>query len=318
MKNYDLAIIGGGPIGLFATSFAQLHGFKTITFEALEKLGGQPKYLYPGKQIKDIPAYAKITGNNLIKNLTNQIEDKNVVSNYCVQKIELKNDNTFIIDDQYHVKSIILATGLGAFTPKPLPLEIPATLKKNIHYFIPDSQVFKNKEIAILGGGDSALDWAMELSSSNKVTLVHRRTAFRGFESNVNKLASSNNVDFFTPFLPSKIQPTSSNKIELTLKEVGSNNLISNEFDELLVAYGFKSNNSQLRKWGLKLSHGLIDVDNFMETNIKGIYAVGDAITYSGRTPMIGVGFGEVQIAISKIMDTLFPEKNMTLHSTSI
>lgn len=318
MKKYDLAIIGGGPIGLFATSFAQLHGFKTITFEALEKIGGQPKYLYPTKSIKDIPAYNQITGENLINNLSTQIKNKNVISNYCVQTIDIDDNNSFTIDNNYHVKSIILATGLGAFTPKPLPLEVPQNLKKSIHYFMPNSQVFKNEKIAILGGGDSALDWALELSSNNKVALVHRRTAFRGFESNVNKLAASNNVEFFTPFLPYQIKPTSSNKIALTLKEVGKNNSITKEFDELLVAYGFKSNNSQLRKWGLKLSQGLINVDNFMQTNIKGIYAVGDAITYPGRTPMIGVGFGEVQIVINKIMNTLFPEKNMTLHSTSI
>ncbi|QNQ81932.1 NAD(P)/FAD-dependent oxidoreductase [Lactobacillus sp. PV012] len=318
MKKYDLAIIGSGPIGLFATSFAQLHGFNTVTFEALEKIGGQPTYLYPNKQIKDIPAYPKITGDNLIKNLNDQIETKNIISNYRVQKINKSDQNGFIIDNDYYVKSIVLATGLGAFQPKPLPLEIPSTLEQNIHYFLPNPQDFKNKQIAVLGGGDSALDWALELSPRNKVTLIHRRTSFRGLESNVTTLSNSKNVSFFTPFLPSKIQPTSSNKIQLTLKEVGNNNLIEKEFDDLLVAYGFKSNNTQLRKWGLQLSHGLIEVNNFMETNIQGIYAVGDAITYPGRAPMIGIGFGEVQIAISKIMETLFPEKKMTLHSTGL
>lgn len=318
MKNYDLAIIGAGPIGLFATSFAQLHGLKTITFEALEKIGGQPKYLYPAKQIQDIPGFNKITGNNLINNLFAQIKDKEIISNYYVQQITLREDDTFIIDDTYHVKSIVLATGLGAFTPKPLPLDIPTEIKNNIHYFMTNPEYFKNKKIAVLGGGNSALDWALELSNRNFVSLIHRRTAFRGLESSVNKLATSKNVRFFTPFLPHRIESTSSNKIELTLKEVGGNNLIKEEFDELLVAYGFKSNNLQLRNWGLQLNRGSIEVNNFMETNLKGIYAVGDTITYPGRTPMIGVGFGEVQIAISKIMDTLFPEKKMTLHSTSL
>ena len=318
MKNYDLAIIGAGPIGLFATSFAQLHGLKTITFEALEKIGGQPKYLYPAKQIQDIPGFNKITGNNLTNNLSAQIKDKEIISNYRVQKIVPREDDTFIIDNTFHVKSIILATGLGAFTPKILPLNIPKELKNNIHYFMPNPEYFDNKKIAILGGGDSALDWALELSTRSSVSLIHRRTAFRGLEGSVNKLATSKNVNFFTPFLPYRIESTSSNKIELTLKEVGGNNLIKEKFDELLVAYGFKSNNLQLRKWGLKLTQGLIEVNSFMETNLNGIYAVGDAITYPGRAPMIGVGFGEAQIAINKIMDTLFPEKKMTLHSTSL
>ncbi|WP_278415633.1 NAD(P)/FAD-dependent oxidoreductase, partial [Lactobacillus taiwanensis] len=178
--------------------------------------------------------------------------------------------------------------------------------------------VFANKKVAILGGGDSALDWALELSTTSDVFLIHRRNEFRGLESSVTKLKSLKNVELLTPYLPKDLHLID-NKMELVLHKVGnSDEFITKDIDEILVAYGFKSDNRQLRKWGIKLENNLISVSQQMHTNLPNVYAVGDAITYPGRVPMIALGFGEAQIAISSIMQKLFPEKTMTFHSTSI
>lgn len=317
MNNYDLAIIGAGPVGLFASAFANLHGLKTITFEALSKVGGQVQWLYPQKNIQDIAGYNGILGSNLIENLTNQANKNTFITNHKVKTIERKENNTFLIDNTYIVRSIIIASGLGAFRPKKFPLHLDENTEKHFHYFMTDSSTFANKSIAIFGGGDSALDWALQLSDDANVTIIHRRNQFRGLESNVEKLKSLKNVEFLTPYLPKEAN-FEDNQLRLTLKAVGQDNLLDKKFDEALIAYGFRSDNLQLRKWGLELEGGLLKVSRTMQTNLKGIYAIGDTTTYPGRVPMITLGFGEAQIAVTSIMNDLFPEKKMTLHSTSI
>lgn len=317
MNNYDLAIIGAGPVGLFATAFANLHGLKTVTFEALSKVGGQVQWLYPQKNIQDIAGYNSITGNDLIKNLADQAHEGTFVTKHKVKNIQ-KIDNNFLIDDQYQVKSVLVASGLGAFRPKKFPLKLNPKLEKHFHYFMTDPAIFANKKVAIFGGGDSALDWALQLSEVANVSIIHRRDQFRGLESSVNKLKSLKNVEFLTPYLP-KEAIIEDNQLRLTFKKVGQQDeTMQVSFDEALVAYGFKSDNLQLHKWGLTLQNGLLDVNQLMQTNIQGVYAIGDVTTYTGRVPMIALGFGEAQIAITSIMNDLFPEKTMTIHSTSI
>lgn len=318
MKKYDLAIIGAGPVGLFAASFANLHGLKTICFDALEEVGGQINMLYPQKNIKDIPAFPSIKGKDLVSQLLKQNTDTNFLLSHKVKNISFLEDRNILIDEEYQVKSLLIATGLGAFKPKALPLTTTSETKSHIHYSMQHPEIFANKKVAILGGGDSALDWAMELANTSDIFLIHRRNEFRGLESSVNKLKSLKNVELLTPYLPKELQ-FNNNRMELVLHKVGkSDDFVTRNIDEILVAYGFKSDNRQLRKWGIKLENNLISVSQQMRTNLSNVYAVGDAITYPGRVPMIALGFGEAQIAISNIMQDLFPEKTMTFHSTSI
>lgn len=317
MKEYDVAIIGGGPVGIFSTYFANLHGLKTITFEALDKIGGQVQWLFPNKEIKDIPAYPSISGNELIENLSTSINPNAIKTNYRVETIS-KNNDLFVINSEFATKAIILATGLGAFHPKKLPLKTSSIEDKFIHYFMTDPIKYKDQQVAVLGGGDSALDWTLQLAKVVKhVTLIHRRPDFRGMESSLNQLKNLNNVKISTPYLPKNIKVTD-NLLELTLHKVGNDGKYIENFDNIFVAYGFKSDNRLLRKWGVDITPRGIKVNRSMATNISGIYAVGDSVDYTGRIPMIGVGFGEAQIAISNIMANLFPEKKITLHSTSI
>lgn len=318
MEKYDLAIIGAGPVGLFAASFANLHGLKTITFDALDEVGGQINMLYPQKDIKDIPAFSSIKGKELVSRLFEQTENTKLTLSHKIKNISFSTEEDIIIDNDYQVKSLLIATGLGAFKPKTLPLSTTQDVQEHIHYSMQHPEIFSNKKVAILGGGDSALDWAVELSKTSDVYVVHRRNEFRGLESSVSQLKSLKNVELLTPYLPKELH-LNNNRIELVLHRVGaSHDFITKDVDEILVAYGFKSDNRQLRKWGIELENNLISVSQTMQTNLPHVYAIGDAITYPGRVPMIALGFGEAQIAISSIMQDLFPEKTMTFHSTSI
>lgn len=317
IKRFDLAIIGAGPVGLFAADFANLHNLHTIVFDSLAETGGQPQMLYPLKKISDIPAYDVITGTNLIQKLRNNVgNNTTIANNHKVVSIQ-KTDAGFIIDDDFQVRSIIIATGAGAFKPKELPLKTTDAIQKRIHYYIKDPQDFSNQTIGVFGGGDSALDFALELANHSRVKLIHRREQFRGLESSINKLRNLDNVELLTPYLPKSIELID-DKLNITLKQTGSQKVITEQFDQIVVAYGFKANNLFIKKWGIETNNRHIAVDSTMKTNIDGIYAIGDAITYPGRIPLIALGFGEAQIAISTIMRNLFPEKTLTIHSTSL
>ncbi|RHW49273.1 NAD(P)/FAD-dependent oxidoreductase [Lactobacillus bombicola] len=312
-------MIGAGPIGLFSASFAHLHGLKTIVFDSLSEAGGQPKLLYPFKKIFDIPVFNQITGAELIEKLMYSAERKaKFVFDHRVNSIE-KIEDYFLIDKEFEVKSVIIATGNGSFTPKAFPLHTNDEIEKRIQYFINDPQKFQNQTIGIFGGGDSALDWALELANAanTQIKIIHRRNEFRGLEANVQQLKKLQNVEVLTPYLP-KAVTLSNNQLEIELKEIGTTNIIAKKFDQIVVAYGFRSDNNFVSKWGVNLIKGQIGVSRAMETNISGIYAVGDAAYYPERVPVIGLGFGEAQIAITSIMRSLFPKKNLTIHSTSI
>lgn len=320
MTNYDLTIIGGGPVGMFAGYFAALHGLNTMILETLPSLGGQPEALYPAKIIKDIPGFAGISGKDLINNLQNQLNQSStkVKTSYEVKTIVQDAAKQFIINDELKTKSIIIATGAGAFTPREIPFQYESSLNEHIHYFIKDPEIFENKEIAILGGGDSALDWAVLLSKFAKnISIIHRRDRFRGLEATVSELEHTPNVNFVTPYLPKALSKVN-NKMNLELKKIRTNEELTLDFDDLIVAYGFVSQTDFLDQWGIKTNRGLIEVNPSMQTNIPGIYGIGDAINYENRVPVIGLGFGEAQLAITAIAHNLFPEKRMTIHSTSI
>ncbi|CDF74475.1 NAD(P)/FAD-dependent oxidoreductase [Lactobacillus acidophilus] len=294
-----------------------MHGLNTIVFDSLSEVGGQPQMLYPFKQINDIPAYNSISGTDLIQKLKHDIKNETeIITNHKVVDVTKQSDG-FIIDNIIYARSIIIATGAGAFKPKELPLKISDEIKEKIHYFVKDPSQFKNQTIGVFGGGDSALDLALEVAKYANVKLIHRRDQFRGLESNVKKLKSLKNVEILTPYLPKKIELIN-NQLDISLKKMGVEQLRNVQLDQIVVAYGFRANNRFAKKWGINLEQSNIPVDPTMKTNIDGIYAAGDVVTYPGRVHLIALGFGEAQIAITSIMRNLFPEKSLTIHSTSI
>lgn len=303
---------------MFAANYAFLHGLKTITFDSLNEVGGQPQMLYPFKTISDIPVFSSIESHDLISRLKEKINEKTTLClNHKVNEVDSQTVN-FIIDAQYEVRSILITTGNGAFKPKKFPLKTnDPEINHRIHYFVQNPNQFSHQEIGIFGGGDSALDFALELAQDAQIAVIHRRNQFRGLETSVNKLKSLKNAQILTPYLPKTIE-LADNKLRIGLKEVGTDRLLFKDFDQIIVAYGFRADNRFVKNWGIELTQQHIQVDRSMQTNLAGIYAAGDAATYPGRVPIIGIGFGEVQIAINAIMQKLFPEKNLTIHSTSL
>ncbi|EEQ24579.1 thioredoxin reductase [Lactobacillus jensenii DSM 20557] len=280
-------------------------------------MGGQPAALYPNKVIQDIPVFRDIKSFELTEKLcSNLSDDTDIYRNYKVENIIFDNSH-FIINDDLISKTILITTGNGAFKPKAFPLAVPDNIESKISYFVKNPQDYQDKQVAVLGGGDSALDWALELSQYAKVSLIHRRNQFRGLESNVEKVKKNPKVSVLTPYLPADLTENSG-RCELSLKKVGTDETNSFIFDNLIVAYGFRANNRFIKKWGIELENDLIKVDRKMETSVKGIFAAGDSVGYEGRVPIIGIGFGEAQIAITSIMQTIFPDKQLTIHSTSI
>lgn len=272
--------------------------------------------LYPFKQINDIPVFKTISGQKLIKNLKDNINHAEIITDHPVKNV-IRKEERFIIDDEYEVRSVVITTGNGAFNPKKFPIKTSDEAQAKIRYFIKDPKKFKDQTIGVFGGGDSALDWALELANYAKVKLIHRRPQFRGLESTLAKLRSLRNVEILTPYLP-KNATVSDNQLVVELKQIGREATQTERFDNIVVAYGFKANNNIVKSWGVELAGSRIKVNSSMQTNIPGIYAAGDVITYDGRVPVIGVGFGEAQIAITQIMRELFPEKTLTIHSTSM
>lgn len=319
--DYDIAVIGAGPVGLFASYFANLHGLKVILLESLNELGGQPNALYPAKTIRDIPVFAEISGKDLTKELIEQVEasQTTIKNNYQVTMIEENEDHSLKINDDLLVKSVLITTGNGAFAPKKVPFEYDSSLDKNVHYFLKDLEQFQNKNVAVLGGGDSALDWAEMLAEQNAhVSIVHRREQFRGLEGTVNSLKANDNVTFLTPYLPLSLTAGDDGTVNLTLKKMREDSEKSFNFDDIVVAYGFSTNNNVVEDWGLDTKQGFIEANRFMQTNLQNVYVAGDAATYENRVPIIALGFGEAQIAVTSIARTIFPDKQLTMHSTSI
>lgn len=307
-KQYDLAIIGAGPIGLYTATYSSQNELSTILFDSLESVGGQPEFLYPYKKMVNIPGHRVIRAKALIDQLRADLSDDiKIVTNHKVTDLKIADDE-FIIDGEYHAKKLIIASGCGSFAPKTLPDRLVNDCSEHVSYFITDPSEFKGKKMAVLGGGDTAMDIANELSEYTDVTIIHRRPNFRGLESTLTKLKNNPKVSFLTPYLP-KMMKMVDNKVEITFKEAGGTDQQVDYFDEIVVAYGFRANNKFVQAWGIDATSSHISVNRSMETSVSGIYAVGDVVDYEGRVPLIGVGFGEAQIAVHAIMRELCPEK---------
>lgn len=320
---YDLIIIGGGPVGIFAATYAKMRQAKVQVIESLDQLGGQVATLFSAKKIYDIPGYPMIKGTNLIQNLIKQTKqfEPEIHLNETVQKIDQKTDFFKLTTSQRQLmtKSIIIATGIGAFQPRKLKLPESATFEgKQLQYFVNDPDQFNDKDLVIAGGGDSAVDWALEFADQAKsLHIVHRRKNFRALESSVARLKKTKTV-FETPYLISGLKAAKQQQIQVQLKEVRGEKQKTLNADYLLVNYGIISSNKYLNAWGLNAQHGLIPVDSTMQTAVKGIYAIGDVASYPGKLNLIATGFGEAPVAVNNAMNMLYPERRQPAHSTQL
>ena len=305
MIKTDALIIGAGPTGLFTAHQLKLIGLNCEIVDNLDKIGGQCIELYPDKPIYDIPAVPECTGEELTNNLINQLKPFDIKFHLSERVDEVKkiNDNWEVKTNKgttFLTPNIIIAGGVGSFEPRKFaPKECESYENKSIFYSIKDKTIFSGKTVSIFGGGDSALDWAVELSSKSKVNLIHRRDDFRGASATVDKvyeLEKAGKLNLFTRYQLKSVKGNG----ELKNIEIQHDNkeLKTLETDYVLGFFGLIMQLGPIANWGLNIDKKTITVDTEkFETNQRGIYAVGDICSYPGKLKLILSGFHEGALA---------------------
>ena len=305
MIKTDVLVIGAGPVGLFAVHQLGIIGLKAELVDNLDKIGGQCIELYPDKPIYDIPAIPECTGETLTKSLLEQIKPfkTNFHLNERVQEVSKEKSHWKIKTNKNKIfiaPNVIIAGGVGSFEPRKFSVKGADTFEnKGIFYSVKDKNFFKGKKVCIFGGGDSALDWAVELSKFSEVTLVHRRNEFRGAEHStqmVKKIEKEGKLKIKTPFQIQSIEGKDKISSITVVNEEGKTEEIKTDF--VLGFFGLIMKLGPIAEWGLNLDKKTIPVntENF-QTNKEGIFAIGDICNYPGKLKLILSGFHEGALA---------------------
>jgi thioredoxin reductase (NADPH) len=325
MIKTDVLIIGAGPTGLFCAHQLGLIGLKCEIVDNLDKAGGQCIELYPDKPIYDIPAVPECTGEELTNNLLKQIEPFNVKFhlNERVEIVKKENQNWYVKTNnntEFCVYSIIIAGGVGSFEPRKFPLkDIEKFENKSLFYSIKDKNIFKDKTISIFGGGDSALDWAIELSQNSKINLIHRRDGFSGAQASVDKvkeLEKAGKINLFTQYQINSIKGEDS--IETVSIKHDEGEIKELKTDYVLGFFGLIMQLGPILDWGLNLNKKTIEVDTEkFETNQPGIFAIGDICNYPGKLKLILSGFHEGALAARGCFKYARPDEKLRFEFTT-
>jgi len=325
MIKTDVLVIGAGPVGLFAVQQLGLIGLKAEVVDNLDKIGGQCIELYPDKPIYDIPGLPECTGESLTKNLLEQIKPfkTNFHLSQRVEEISKEKNNWKVVTTKKNIflaPNIIIAAGVGSFEPRKFPIkETEKFENKSVFYSVKDKNFFKNKKICIFGGGDSALDWAIELSKFSDVTLVHRRSEFRGAEHSseiVKKLEKEKKIKLKTPFQINSIE--GKDKLTAIIIKDDNDKIEKIEVNCLLGFFGLIMKLGPIAEWGLNLEkkHIPVNTENF-QTNKKGIFAIGDICTYPGKLKLILSGFHEGALAARECFKLARPNEKYRFEFTT-
>jgi thioredoxin reductase (NADPH) len=328
MIETDILIIGAGPTGLFAVFEAGLLKLKCHIIDALPQVGGQLSELYPKKPIYDIPGFPDILAGDLVSNLMEQIKQfqPGFTLNENAETIDKLEDGTFIVTTnkgtKHHAKAVAIAGGLGSFEPrKPILDNINFYEDKGVEYFVKNPELFRDKKIVIAGGGDSALDWSIFLSDvASSVTLIHRRNEFRGALDSVEKLQEYKKLGLVNLITPAEVislhGETKLNAI--TIDRDGTQEVI--ETDYFIPLFGLTPKLGSIANWGLEIEKNAIKVNNALDyqTNIEGIYAIGDVNTYPGKLKLILCGFHEATLMCQSVYQRINPGKKYVLKYTTV
>jgi thioredoxin reductase len=324
----DITIIGGGPSGLAAAYYGGHRDASVRIVESLEQLGGQVSAVYPEKHIFDVAGFPKVNGQDLIDRLTEQAMQYNpeVRLGEVVETIRHRDDDVIEMHtaagETLLTRTMIITAGHGAFNPRTLGLpELEEFAGSGLHYYVKEKAAFAGKRVALVGGGDSALDWAMNLQDTAElpIVLIHRRDRFRGLESSVNevrRLADEGGVEILTPH---EVRGAHGNgRLEaITVENTETGDVRRIELDAVVTLLGFISHLGAIANWGLEFENKRqIKVSPDMRTNIPGVFAAGDVTGYDGKITLITVGFSEAAIAANHCVAQIRGEKVQPKYST--
>lgn len=328
MVKTDILIIGAGPTGLFTVFEAGLLKLKCHILDALPQAGGQLSELYPKKPIYDIPGFPEILAGDLVSNLMEQIKqfEPGFTLGERAETIEKQEDGSFIVTSnkgkKFHAQVIAIAGGLGSFEPrKPLIEDIEFYEDKGIKYFIKNPEKFRDKRVVIAGGGDSALDWSIFLSNiASEVTLIHRRNEFRGALDSVDKVQELKNEEKIKIITPAEVVGLNgAEHLEsIVIDENGAQRTIPTDY--FIPLFGLTPKLGPIGDWGLEIEKNAIKVNNALDyqTNIPGIFAIGDVNTYPGKLKLILCGFHEATMMCQAAYQIINPGKKYVMKYTTV
>lgn len=328
MIKTDILIIGAGPTGLFAVFEAGLLKLKCHIIDALPQPGGQLAELYPKKPIFDIPGFPEVLAGDLVNNLMEQIKQfqPGFTLGERAETIDKLDDGTFIVTTdkgkKHHANAVAIAGGLGSFEPrKPIIEDIGFYEGKGVKYFIKNPEKFRDKKVVIAGGGDSALDWSIFLSNvASEVTLIHRRNEFRGALDSVDKVQELKNEGKIKLITPAEVVGLNgAEHLEsIDIDENGAHRNIA--CDYFIPLFGLSPKLGPIAHWGLEIEKNAIKVDNSLDyqTNIPGIYAIGDVNTYPGKLKLILCGFHEATMMCQSVYQRMNPGKKYVMKYTTV
>jgi thioredoxin reductase (NADPH) len=328
MIKTDIIIIGAGPTGLFAVFEAGLLKLKCHLIDSLPKAGGQCAEIYPKKPIYDIPSRPEILAGDLVDQLMKQIQpfQPGFTLGETAQEIEKQKDGSFVVTTnkgtQHQAPVVAIAGGLGTFEPrKPDLADLAKWEVKGLDYIIREPEKYRNQKVLIAGGGDSALDWTIVLADiAQSVTLVHRRNEFRGALDSVEKvqaLKDQNKIQLITPAQVTALEGEK-HLSSVTINHEGTS--LAHPVDYFIPLFGLTPKLGPIAQWGLEIEKNAIKVDNSLDyqTNIPGIYAIGDVNTYPGKLKLILCGFHEATLMCQSAFQRIYPDKRNVLKYTTV
>jgi thioredoxin reductase (NADPH) len=300
---FDLTIVGAGPVGLFAAFYAGLRTMKVKIVDSLAEPGGQLAALYPDKYIYDVAGFPKVKAKELVDQLVEQAMQYGPTLCLGEQATTLRavDGGYVIVSDQgreHRSKTVLLTAGIGYFAPRKLPDASLARYEGHgLHYVLPGLDVFRGRRVLLLGGGDTAVDWALHLEPlASELTLIHRRDQFRAHEDSVSKLHASRCR--VVPFHELKTLEGDGRIERAVIYDNRSKAETTLAVDDVVVNFGFVANLGPIKTWGLSIKANALEVSQKMETNLPGVFGAGDLVSYPGKLKLIATGFGEAAMAV--------------------
>ncbi|ACU98126.1 NAD(P)/FAD-dependent oxidoreductase [Saccharomonospora viridis] len=319
----DLLIVGAGPTGLYAAYYAGFRGLSTVIVDSLPEAGGQITAMYPEKMIHDVAGFPAVRGRELVNALVEQASQWNPTYLLGQQADKLHTGDDGLVVGlasgmEVHAGAVLVTAGIGEFTPRPLPAG-QGWLGRGLVYFIPALDAHAGQDVVVVGGGDSAFDWALALRPiASSVTLVHRRARFRAAESTVRQ-AYAEGVRVITDAEVTALRGDATGGLAEVDVRLKSGERLSLPAQTVVAALGFTADLGPLESWGLEIERRTIRVDTTMATSRERVYAAGDVVSYPGKVRLIATGFGEAATAVNNIAVALDPSaKLFPGHSTDV